>query len=1398
MLKLRFGFLSLMIPVLLALATSAGAQTAHFGSSPVDRANFGASAVAADAKGDIFAAYGNQGAVVVIPAGCTIAVQIQTQCFRWIYGFNGASGVAVDAKGNVFVADSGDGTVKEILAVNGSIPASPTINKLGSGFTQPWAVAVDASDNVFVVDISKKALYKILASGGYTTVKTIATNLTNNPHGVAVDASSNIFLAGWANGAVTEYVAPGYTTVKTLGGGYQFVTPAGVAVDSAANVFVVDNQTNAAYELSKSSGYTTVVPQVTGLNGPYGLAVDGSDNLYIANSYAGNVLELVKGGWNFGTVKIGTSSALIAADAISLNFIFDSDGTLGSTAVLTQGATGLDFTDAGTGTCSAETAYTTGDICSVVVLFNPLFPGLREGAVVLRDGSENVIATGYLSGFATGPMVGFPPYKQSTLGGGFKDNAGVAIDGSGNVYVADSGDSAIKEIPLGCTAATCVKTLGGGFNVPTGVTLDGAGNVFIGDAGNNAVKEMPANCASSACVKTLGGGFSLPAQVAVDGSGTVFVSDYKNSLVKEIPVGCLTASCVKTLAAIDHPNDIAVDGSGDLFVTSANKSKVYEILAVSGSIPSSKPTIETIGSGFSYPNGVSVDSAGNVFVADSGHNAVKEILAVSGVIPASSPTILTLGSGFHWPTSVKPDSSGNLYVADYKNNRVEKLDIADPATIVFPTPTSIGSKDTTDGAEKITLENIGNTALGLSADWYNTNFILDYNTSTCFGSTSVGTSCVIGVKFAPTTGATAAYPVTTTQSIPLQGKLTAGEVGTVTTVVNSPSKTVYGQSVTLTATVAASSGKAIPTGTVQFELNSSPLGAPVALSGGTASYTTTKIAVGNYNPKAVYTPTKGSAFTTSSGTSSLTQSVISATPTVTVTPASLSVTTAQALSVKVVVSGGSGLPTPTGTVTLNYGTSAATLKNGSATFSIPAGKLPAGADTLSATYATDSASSPIYSSWVQGASLVVVSTSGSGLVTPAMTVSPSPSPVVTGATLSVKVTVKAASGKATPTGSVNLHVGTSSYTSATLSSGSATLSLNSGYLPVGTATLTLTYAPDSASSKLYYGAEAAQTLQVQKASPWVGINLSTLSVTTAQSFTATVYVGGGSGYGPSGTVTLTSGSYTSGPVALNQGGTSNAKIVIPAGSLPVGTNTLNYAYSGDNYDNAGTGSDAIVVTNPAKVTPTVLPVPTSSSITTAQSLTLKVTVPSLAGKAVPTGSVAVRSNDYSSAAVALKGGTATLVIPTGWPLTAGINTLPVLYTPDATSASTYNSSVGEFTVAVTNPANTTPVVTVTPASKSITTTQDTTVTVAVTGAKGYSSPAGTVTLICGSYTLAQQVGVGKIFIPAGTLPVGSDTLTAFFTPYSSDYPTYNTAAGSAVVTVTTGAAKATVQANGHN
>lgn len=90
----------------------------------------------------------------------------------------------------------------------------------------------------------------------------------------------------------------------------------------------------------------------------------------------------------------------------------------------------------------------------------------------------------------------------TTLGGGFNNPAGVAVDASGNVYVADIENNAVYEVPPGCTSVSCVKTLGGGFNGPQGVAVDASGNVYVADTNNIVVKEIRQGCVPSNCVIT--------------------------------------------------------------------------------------------------------------------------------------------------------------------------------------------------------------------------------------------------------------------------------------------------------------------------------------------------------------------------------------------------------------------------------------------------------------------------------------------------------------------------------------------------------------------------------------------------------------------------------------------------------------------------------------------------------------------------------------------------------------------------------------------------------------------------------------------------------------------------------------------------------------------------------
>ncbi|MDR3517445.1 MAG: IPT/TIG domain-containing protein [Azospirillaceae bacterium] len=295
-----------------------------------------------------------------------------------------------------------------------------------------------------------------------------------------------------------------------------------------------------------------------------------------------------------------------------------------------------------------------------------------------------------------------------TIGSGFTGPYGIAADSAGNVFVAEYGNNAVKEIVAvnGVVSSTStVKTVGNGFNKPVGVAVDSHGNVFVSDAGNTAVKEIVAVngvVSASSTVKTVGAGFVEPYGVAVDASGNVFVADvFGGTTVKEIVAVNGVVSSTSTVKAIGsgftHPNAIAVDSAGNVFVTDNTNSLVKEIVAVNG-VVSTSSTVNAVGSGFSSPNGVAVDSSGNVFVSDYGNFAVKEIVAVNGEVGSTS-TVKTIGTYTYALTGVTVDSSGNVFFSNYGGGAVYKIVPSPTITGISPAtgPTAGGTSVTITG-----------------------------------------------------------------------------------------------------------------------------------------------------------------------------------------------------------------------------------------------------------------------------------------------------------------------------------------------------------------------------------------------------------------------------------------------------------------------------------------------------------------------------------------------------------------------------------------------------------------------------------------------------------------------------------------------------------------------------
>jgi sugar lactone lactonase YvrE len=311
---------------------------------------------------------------------------------------------------------------------------------------------------------------------------------------------------------------------------------------------------------------------------------------------------------------------------------------------------------------------------------------------------------------------------------------GVAVDGFGNLFFADTGGSRVVEIPV---SGGPMVTVGTGLSYPIGVAVDAAGDVFISDSGNNRVVEVPAGGGSQI---TIGGAYALsnPDGIAVDAAGDVFVADSGNARVVEVPAGGGPES-ILPFTGLVLPYAVAVDTAGDLYVADSGSGTVVEL---SRSV-SAWGLQNTLATGFSSPKGIAVDSAFNVFVADSGNNQVVELVGGS-----RSPVAVGTFWNFETPLGLAVDTSGDLFITDsYINGRQMELQTTNvkfgahvvgvAGTTNIPLNFTVNS-GTTIGSYKIFM--LGNESQDFT----------DAGDSTCKAQTYTKTTqCVIDVKFTP-------------------------------------------------------------------------------------------------------------------------------------------------------------------------------------------------------------------------------------------------------------------------------------------------------------------------------------------------------------------------------------------------------------------------------------------------------------------------------------------------------------------------------------------------------------------------------------------------------------------------------------------------------------------------
>jgi sugar lactone lactonase YvrE len=343
--------------------------------------------------------------------------------------------------------------------------------------------------------------------------------------------------------------------------------------------------------------------------------------------------------------------------------------------------------------------------------------GTSYGSVVTFVTSATLVGVaGVVTTFAGNATAGF--VDGTGAGAEFSSPSGIALDAQGNIYVSDSFNNRIRKI----TSAGVVTTIAGNgvagysdgpaataqFYGPQGLAVDASGNIFVADFGNNVIRKITAaGVVSTVAGNTTAGHvdgiattvaeFNSPAGVAVDKTGHLYVADYNNNMIRKVTIagvvstiaGTLTAGYINgtvntttgAYASFDRPTNVVLDASGNIFVADLGNSAIREVTpaAVVTTIAGGPGQSSLLG----YPSGLALDAHGNFFISDASGRiieltAAKVLYDLSG---AANVTGFADGSGtlaqFNSPQDIGVDAAGNIFVADLNNNRIRKVVIVD-------------------------------------------------------------------------------------------------------------------------------------------------------------------------------------------------------------------------------------------------------------------------------------------------------------------------------------------------------------------------------------------------------------------------------------------------------------------------------------------------------------------------------------------------------------------------------------------------------------------------------------------------------------------------------------------------------------------------------------------------
>ena len=476
------------------------------------------------------------------------------------------------------------------------------------------------------------------------------------------------------------------------------VWPESVALDKAGNIYIADTGNYRLRKVGLDNVITTAAGTgvsgsccLLGDNNPAtetrvgdlrGLGIDESGSIYVADSEAHQILKVSSGG-------------MISAVAGGGSMGFSGDGGPATRAEL---AFPYDVA-----------VDSTGNIY-VADTGNQRIRKVTPEGIISTVAGTGGWGSGGDGGSATAAQLGMP--------------TGVAVDGAGNIYIADYRNQRIRRVTpdgiIGTVAGTGAPGFGGdggpatsaALNYPQHLALDRDGNLYIADVYNYRIRKVTPDGMISTVAGTGVSGFGgdggpataaqlgFAKDVAVDGTGNIYIADNGNHRIRKVtPEGVISTAVgtshligdggLATEAVLFHPIDATTDNAGNWYVADGSNNVVRRItpdgvistLAGTGQYGFSGDGGPATSAELALPSDVALDSIGNIYIADSGNLRIRKVTPDGIIRTVAGKGVLGFGGDggpatsarFNLPFRVETDLQGNLYIADRDNHRIRRV-----------------------------------------------------------------------------------------------------------------------------------------------------------------------------------------------------------------------------------------------------------------------------------------------------------------------------------------------------------------------------------------------------------------------------------------------------------------------------------------------------------------------------------------------------------------------------------------------------------------------------------------------------------------------------------------------------------------------------------------------------